>query len=61
MKPFGDMTLEEKVDWGLGAICMALGRGKVREAVCDIIITTNHEAYERGFRAGSGKKNRRKQ
>lgn len=48
MKDFKDMTHEEKVNLGVGQLCLAIGAGKFRDAVASLIGAVSAEAFNRG-------------
>ncbi len=46
-----EMSLDDKLNWAMGKIVMAIGRGDLRTVVCEIIQAIMTESYERGRKA----------
>lgn len=55
-KLFRDMSFEEQITWGVGQICMALGRGEVRTAVYNLMWASSKEGAFRAREACGCKK-----
>lgn len=46
------MDHREKVAWAAGTVLLSIGEGKFHDAMSQVVMAINHEAYERGKREG---------
>jgi hypothetical protein len=52
VKKLTQMTTEELISYWVGRLLIEIGRGKFREAVGTMLLTTMSESYTRGQRTG---------
>ena len=58
-KRLDQMDMNEKMTWGAGIVLNGLAEGNLRSSVATIILSVNHEAYDRGVKAGIADEQRR--
>jgi len=54
MKSFAEMTHQEQVAWATGHLTLAIGEGRFRAAVAEIVTAVSEAAFARGKAQAAG-------